>query len=199
MWVLDSESLQFLQVNESAVKSYGYTSEEFLTMSVKDIKLENYITGFLEMIQENHKPGTPFIKINQHRRKNGENFYFVVRFNSIPFKGKQGILVMARDLTEQMNFTEAIESQNARLREIAYIQSHVVRAPLVRIMGLIDIISKNANNKPDTEVLLYLDQSAKEFDDIVRTLARNTDQSGTFHKLLPANTCPINYIIKRIL
>ncbi len=80
-------------------------------------------------------------------------------------------------MTEQMKFTKAIENQNARLHEIAYIQSHIVRAPLARIMGLVDIIVQNTNEIPDPRILSYLDQSAKEFDEIIKEIISKTSDS----------------------
>jgi len=38
MWVQDRETLAFLAVNEAAVRRYGYTREEFLTLTGKDIR-----------------------------------------------------------------------------------------------------------------------------------------------------------------
>jgi len=177
MWVMDVNSLEFLQVNMAAIKNYGYTSEEFLTMSIKDIKLEKDMENYRDILLSGLRSGDTLNRIVQHRRKDGELFYAEVRINPISFNGKEAALVIARDMTEQMNFTNAIESQNARLREIAYIQSHVVRAPLARIMGLVDIIMKNSDQLPDPTVLSYLDQSAREFDLIIRDIMSNTDQS----------------------
>ncbi len=176
MWVLDSETLQFLQVNDAAIKSYGHTNEEFLTMTVEDIKLADDTIGFFETLQENHKRGSSLIKINQHHRKNGESFYVEVSFNAIPFRGKQAILGIARDMTEQMNYMKAIEDQNEKLHEIAYIQSHYVRAPLARIIGLVNLLNSNPNEASTPEILAYLDQSAKEFDEVIRTITSKTEQ-----------------------
>jgi PAS domain S-box-containing protein len=176
MWVLDSETLRFLQVNEAAINNYGYTSEEFLAMSIEDIKSEDDAVGFFESLQENHKRGSSLIKINQHHRKNGESFYVEARFNTIPFKGKQATLGIARDMTEQMNYIKAIEEQNEKLHEIAYIQSHYVRAPVARIIGLVDLLNSAADDKPTDEILAYLEQSAKEFDEVIRSITSKTEQ-----------------------
>ena len=37
-WVYDSETLRFLEVNEAATRHYGYTQEEFLSMTINDIR-----------------------------------------------------------------------------------------------------------------------------------------------------------------
>ena len=173
MWVLDSDTSRFLQVNEAAIQTYGYANDEFLSMSLRDIKLEEDMDEYLQ----NFKPrplGTIVNILTQHRRKNKEKFSVELRVNAILFKGKHARLVIVRDLTEQIKFTKQIEGQNARLHEIAYIQSHVVRAPLARIMGLVDLITQKANETPDPTVLSYLDKSVKEFDRIITDITSNT-------------------------
>jgi PAS domain S-box-containing protein len=172
MWVLDGQS-HFLQVNEAAVQTYGYSNDEFLSMSLMDIKLEKD-TGEYVRFLKSRPLGTIKNIVTRHRRKNREEFDVEIRVNSISFKGKEARLVIIRDMTEQIKFIKEIEGQNTKLREIAYIQSHVVRAPLARIMGLVDLIIQKPNETPDPTVLLYLDQSVKEFDKIIREITLNT-------------------------
>jgi len=183
-WIMDIMTLQFLQVNEATLKTYGYTNEEFLSITLKELKLEKDlesdtdIQSFIDRVRMDLKIGTDAstTRITQHRRKNGDEFYTEIKFTSTMFKGIHAIIVVSRDLTEQINFTKAIEAQNAKLGEIAWIQSHVVRAPLARIMGLVDIIVRNNEESRDPELLNYLNQSANEFDEIIKTITMNTEQ-----------------------
>ena len=46
MWISDQRTLRFLQVNDAAVKAYGYSREEFLRMAVSDIRPEEDIPEF---------------------------------------------------------------------------------------------------------------------------------------------------------
>lgn len=176
MWVLDNETLMFLQVNESAIHEYGYTNEEFLTLSIGDIKTEKDMETIHETLNKPLNSGAPASIITQHRRKNKEQFYAEVRFNSFLLNGKESTLSIITDMTKQINFTKAIETQNSKLKEIAWIQSHLVRAPLVRIMGLVDMIITNKDQVPDIDALEFLDQSAKEFDEIIKTITSKTEQ-----------------------
>ena len=73
------------------------------------------------------------------------------------------------DLQEYIN---TIEDQNKKLREIAWIQSHVVRAPLSRLMMLIDLIKSNPFADSDNEELLNnVLISAGELDNIIRDIS----------------------------
>ena len=145
-------------------------------MTVEEIKLEEDVPGFFELLQESNRTGTSLININQHRRKTGETFMVELVFNPIPFEGKEATLVIARDMTQQMNYINAIEDQNEKLYEISYIQSHIVRAPLARIMGLVSLISSHADEKPDPEVLTHLTQSTQEFDEVIKSIIKKTEK-----------------------
>ena len=83
--------------------------------------------------------------------------------------------MIASDVTERLNYIKAIEEQNEKLREISWIQSHIVRAPLARIMGLIEIF-KDANGSADEKemALDYILVSAKELDIVIRDITDKT-------------------------
>ena len=51
MWVYDVESLQFVNVNNSAIKHYGYSYEEFLSMTITDIRPAEDVAARSESIQ----------------------------------------------------------------------------------------------------------------------------------------------------
>lgn len=70
-----------------------------------------------------------------------------------------------------LNYVQAIEEQNKQLRDIAWIQSHVVRAPLARIVGIIDLFKNHKNSNEDKELLFdYLLESAHQLDDIIKDI-----------------------------
>lgn len=83
-------------------------------------------------------------------------------------------IAIARDVTERMEYLSAIEEQNKQLREIAWFQSHIVRAPLSRIMGLTDIATAECSDEGSKEVLGMLRQSADDLDAIVREIVQKT-------------------------
>jgi PAS domain S-box-containing protein len=90
-----------------------------------------------------------------------------------------GICISAIDITERKKMTldllghvKAIEEQNKKLREIAWMQSHVARVPLARIMGLVDLLTNKENNDMDEHTILnYLLISANELDEIVKCIS----------------------------
>ncbi|NEU07361.1 PAS domain S-box protein [Flavihumibacter sp. R14] len=89
----------------------------------------------------------------------------------------EGIVVNSRDITDRINHIQAIEAQNTKLREIGWIQSHLVRAPLTRIMGLADVIANYSDEDIDTRELLNLIvTSANELDVVIRDIVKNTKE-----------------------
>jgi two-component system response regulator len=83
------------------------------------------------------------------------------------------------DITQQKKQTAALALQNKKLIEIAWIQSHEVRAPLARIMGLIQLIERGESeeNKSNTFWKPLL-ESAHELDSIIRKIVTKTEAIG---------------------
>ena len=171
MWIYDAHSFQFLQVNDTAIRNYGYLQEEFLTMTVKDIR------AVADDKETDNQPEDDLeVSTTQHRNKCGHVFTVEVRCRNMMFKGKDARLVIAIDITEQVEHTRAIESQNKKLEEIAFMQSHVVRAPLARIIGLNSLIMQDSHLPVDPQLISYLDQSVKELDDVVKAIVGHSQE-----------------------
>jgi PAS domain S-box-containing protein len=70
MWIFDVDTLAFLDVNEAAVFHYGYLREEFLSMSLRDIRPPEDLNALIQDIAKKrmtyHSDG-PW----KHRRKDG--------------------------------------------------------------------------------------------------------------------------------
>lgn len=70
---------------------------------------------------------------------------------------------------------EALEEQNQKLREISWMQSHVIRAPVAKILGLIPLINDVKENKSEREKMLaYLLLSANELDEVIGDITEKT-------------------------
>lgn len=176
MWIFDVETYEFLNVNEAAVRQYGYSKSEFLSMTIMDIRPPEDIEQIKQIVKNNKKTGVYSWGNYRHLKKGGELMHVAVKSNLIEFEGRKARLALVIDITDQVKYTQAIEEQNQRLREIAWSQSHVVRAPLARMMGLIDILSKNhERSKEPDEILNHLMHSARELDVIIRDIVRKTE------------------------
>jgi len=305
MVVYDVKELQFLAVNNAAIRHYGYTSEEFLNMSIRDIFLEEDLPLVDRLIGESYHYRPSNSGTYNHLRKNGSVIKVSVESNLINFEGYDARLVLItditdkvkseqilkenverydivskatsdtiwdmslrddvivwnkgikgifkhkdigyttsaiwwknqihpddrtrvlekidmhiknritrwqdeyrficgdgtykyvfdrgflaldamgvpyrmigamQDITESRNYIKAIEEQNTKLKEIGWMQSHTVRAPLARIMGLVDLLHKYTPGDKDYQALLdHLSSSAGELDQIIIGIAKNTE------------------------
>lgn len=110
MWVFDPETLAFLAVNESAIRHYGYSREEFLSMTIKEIRPPEDIPRLLEDFRK-MSPGISRAGVWRHRKKDGTIIDVEITRDLIPFMGKQAGLTLANDVTER----KKAEEEHARL------------------------------------------------------------------------------------
>lgn len=81
------------------------------------------------------------------------------------------------DITEQKKQTRALEVQNQKLMDIAWVQSHEVRGPLARLMGLVQLVEHLPSDNDELKATLrHIMQSARELDEIVRKVVRKTEE-----------------------
>jgi len=86
------------------------------------------------------------------------------------------IIGSIQDITERVNHINAIEAQNARLREISWIQSHKVRSPLTKILSLVSLISiEESSLVAIQELIPLLKTSAEELDQVLRQIIKKTE------------------------
>lgn len=78
-----------------------------------------------------------------------------------------------QDITERINHIKAIESQNRQLREISWIQSHEIRAPLARIMGLVELLDEYSSDEVLKDYISHLKSSSDELDEVIRAIMKN--------------------------
>ena len=178
MWVYDIKTLNFLDINEAAIKHYGYSYEEFRNMTIRKIRPESEIPKLEAALQQMNPSGKcPSPSEHVHKKKNGEEIIVEIRSQKLLYKGKEARVVLATDITERYKYIQAIELQNKKLKKIAWTQSHVVRAPLARIMGLIELLKDNSFPVDENEreqLLKDVLHSAIEFDEIIRKIVHTT-------------------------
>ena len=116
MWVYDQETLAFLTVNNTAVHRYGYTRDEFLGMTLRDIRPEEDVPQLLE------STAIPTSEFNQdgpwrHRKKDGQIITVEVAAHPFTFGERQACLVLANDITERAKLEEQFH-QAQRLESV---------------------------------------------------------------------------------
>jgi len=111
MWMYDRKTLAFLAVNNAAVHLYGYTREEFLAMTIKDIRPPEDVPALLKAVAAVDSGYTPPDQW-RHAKKDGTIIQVEITSHTIDFSGRPAELVMVRDLT-------AWQQAEDRFRELA--------------------------------------------------------------------------------
>ena len=172
MWVYDWETSEFLDVNEAAVKHYGYSFDEFLSLTIRDIRPAEEVLLLGPFVEKDFK-NSSHKGVYEFKKKNGELINVDIHSSSLLFNEKIANIITATDITESVKHIKTIENQNKKFLEIAWIQSHVVRAPLARMLGLVTLIKdKLIDGDELEEVLDYIVLSANELDVTIRDISK---------------------------
>lgn len=174
--IFDIDSLKFLQVNLAAVEVYGFTEPEFVEMKLTDIHPSDHTNEMIRQVLKDDSTGALSPYKTLHVGKDGRLIHTEIRRSNITFKGKKARMITSTDISKQVAFTAAIQQQNEKLREIAYIQSHVIRLPLTRIMSISELINLEYQGHVDTELLKYLDVSTAELDAVIRDVVIRSEE-----------------------
>jgi diguanylate cyclase (GGDEF)-like protein/PAS domain S-box-containing protein len=102
MWVYDLETLGFVAVNAAAIAHYGYTEEEFLGMSIRDIRPPCDLARLDDNLQKNPVPNIEKAGIWVHRKKNGALIDVEISSHPLLFREHACKFVLAHDVTERL-------------------------------------------------------------------------------------------------
>ncbi|MDR6935648.1 EAL domain-containing protein [Luteibacter sp. 3190] len=108
-WVYDTDTLAFLEVNEAAIRHYGYSRDEFRSMRITDIRSAHDAASLKEVVASLRlgKDGDPD-RVWIHRRKDGSTLDVVVHAADIDMPGYNARLVLAQDVTERIRGERAL-------------------------------------------------------------------------------------------
>jgi PAS domain S-box-containing protein len=176
MWLYDDESLQFLEVNEAAVAHYGYSRDEFLRMSVTDLRATEDVPRLMD------RNSTGFFDQQyslqwRHRRKDGSIVDMEVTSQAWEYAGHDAVLVVASDITDRKRAEESLKESEKRFR--AFFEGTALGVAVVDMDGRIvksnpalhDMLGYNADELRQTTLtnLTYM-QEAIDSLDILRDL-----------------------------
>ena len=117
MWIYDLDTLRFLAVNKAAVAKYGYSHDEFLAMTIAEIRPSEdrpaLAAKVAKLTESRNKAG-----VWRHRLKSGEIIHVDITSQPIDHDGRSARLIAARDVTERVE-SEAALAQAKRMLEIA--------------------------------------------------------------------------------
>ncbi len=99
MWVYDRETRRFLAVNDAAVAAYGFSRQEFLKMTLLDIRPLEDIPEFLRLTDHPRPVGQSTAEKWRHKSKDGSVFSVIITSWELEYKSRPAELVLARKET----------------------------------------------------------------------------------------------------
>lgn len=155
MWIYDLETLKFLEVNDAAIDHYGYCKDDFLNMTLKDIRPEEDIPALLKDVELTKIEFNPSGEW-RHRKKDGSIIDVEITSHSVTFNGRNARHVLIKDVTERKLFekriTDSLKEKEVLLKEV----HHRVKNNFQVIISLLSLQSELIN---DPQILQYFVES----------------------------------------
>jgi PAS domain S-box-containing protein len=170
MWVYDLETLSFLAVNAAVVHRYGYSEEELLTMTIKEIRPVEDVPALLESISiasAEHNDSRQC----RYQKKDGTVIDVEISSHPLNFAGRRAKLVLANDITERKQAEEALHRSEEQLRQALKMEAvgklaggvaHDFNNLLTAIMGHSELCLRRLT--PDNSFYHHIDQIKKAGD-----------------------------------
>lgn len=117
MWVYDTQTLRLLAVNPAALKSYGYSEEDFIALSLTDLHPHDELQRLSECLK------LPLIervaqRAWRHRKRNGELMLVEIVTQDLHLIGVSARMVMVSDLTERLRLDAEFRRSREQLSEL---------------------------------------------------------------------------------
>ncbi len=172
-WVIDRETLRFLEVNEAAVRVYGYSQEEFKRMTILDIRPEEERIKMLQYLQENKGDGL-YRGHWKHRKKDGKIIEVETTVHELEYSGKRVRLIVSQDVSERQILEQQLR-QSQKMEAVGRLAGGVAHD----FNNLLMVI------KGHTELLRNVLPPAEEYSRKIEQIERAADRaSGLTRQLL---------------
>ena len=142
MWVFDETTLAFLAVNEAACRHYGFTRDEFLAMTIRDIRPSEEVPGLLQHLASESRQ-LQESGVWRHRTKQGKVIEVEITSHPLVFDGRTAQLVLAADVTERRQL-EAQLRQSQKMEAVGQLAggvAHDFNNLLTAILGYSDLLA----------------------------------------------------------
>jgi PAS domain S-box-containing protein len=175
----DISGLKVLYVNAAFTRITGYSPEEIVGKSPASLRGFSPARNDFDRLQDAIYSLEALKGATLRYVRDGEEFF--INLALLPVADTRGVhthwIAIGHDVTDRLRYISEIEERNHKLQEIAWMQSHVIRAPLARLMGLIDLIRNYQHSDTEkNELLDHVLTSAYSLDEIIRDISSKTER-----------------------
>lgn len=154
-WIYDIEDLKILDVNLAAISLYGYTREEFLNLTLKDLRPVNEVPKLTNAHKDiNELDGYIYFGVFTHQKKNGDIIQMEINGHKVHYNNRACMLVSSQDVTDKINQAAQIQQNEQRFRALVQEGSDMI--------SIIDANGKYSYTSPTTTAILGI--RPEEFD-----------------------------------
>lgn len=179
--VADRNTFRILDVNATAIDSYGYSRREFLEMSFLDLlyQADNELVEGLKTIQLNQ---SSFFPKRLYKKKNGLPFFVNVHIRSVLFMDRDSLIATTPDVTENVEKEAQLiqASKMATLGQMASGIAHEINQPLNVIQVCSDFFKKMINRGErikDEDLSMMTEEISKNVERAAQTITHMRDFS----------------------
>ncbi len=117
-WIYQVDDFRIIDVNLAAINEYGYSKDEFLKLTIKELRPKSQVPRLLDAHKEAElKDGIIKFGIFTHQRKDGSQMLMSITGQKLRFKGKECMMVDCIDVTEREKLTHELLSKEAKLEK----------------------------------------------------------------------------------
>ena len=173
-FVIDRETLRFLEVNDAAVRQYGYSPAEFKSMTALDVRPEEERTSYLDHLKKIPNEGL-YHGTWKHRKKDGKIIQVQIISHELEYAGKQVRLVVAQDISERHLLEQQLR-QSQKMEAVGRLAGGVAHD----FNNLLMVI------KGHTELLLNVLPPAEQYSRKIEQIDRAADRASSLTRQLLA-------------
>ena len=118
MWLYEKDTFKIVEINKAAINHYGYSEEEFLNLTIMDIRPADEVLKVEAIINERRSDSSPdFNHVFRHLKKNGEVIEVQIYSTPIEIDEKKHTLIVAIDVTENRRHEHNINKAIIKAQE----------------------------------------------------------------------------------
>ncbi|MDP4265092.1 MAG: PAS domain S-box protein [Bacteroidota bacterium] len=179
MWVVDPGNYHFVDVNEAAIRHYGYSKKEFLGMTLKDIRPDEEVGNFLQAFAKPPKNITS-TGVFKHRKKDGTFINVEIYSGVIIHNNKPSRIAIVIDITKKLEYEKELQELSVHLQNIREEErtniSREIHDELGQQLAVLKMdihgLNKKIGRTADDTVKQKIQEVLNLLDETVRTIRR---------------------------